>query len=37
MTKKIIQDLKAEQIAKLDKKIPDFKAGDTLRVLFLIV
>ena len=37
MTKKIIQDLKAEQIAKLDKKIPDFKAGDTVRVLCRIV
>ena len=37
MTKKIIQDLKAEQIAKLDKKIPDFKAGDTVRVLCKIV
>ena len=29
--------MKAEQIAKLDKKIPDFKAGDTLRVLCRIV
>ena len=37
MTKKIIQDLKAEQIDKLDTKIPDFKAGDTLRVLCRIV
>ena len=37
MTKKIIEDLKAEQIAKLNKKIPDFKAGDTVRVVVRIV
>lgn len=37
MTKKIIQDLKAEQVAKLGKEIPDFKAGDTLRVVCKIV
>ena len=30
MTKKIIQDLKAEQVAKLNKKIPEFAAGDTV-------
>ena len=28
----LIAELEAEQIAQLDKKIPDFKAGDTLRV-----
>jgi len=28
----IIAQLEAEQIAGLDKKIPDFKAGDTVRV-----
>ena len=28
----LIAQLEAEQIAQLDKKIPDFKAGDTLRV-----
>ena len=37
MTKKILEDLKAEQIAKLNKKIPDFKAGDTVRVVVRIV
>ena len=37
MTKKIIEDLKAEQIAKLNKKIPEFKAGDTVRVVVRIV
>ncbi len=37
MTKKIIEDLKAEQVAKLNKQIPDFKAGDTVRVLVRIV
>ncbi len=28
----LIAELEAEQIAQLDKKIPDFKAGDTIRV-----
>ncbi|PIE06420.1 MAG: 50S ribosomal protein L19 [Rhodobacterales bacterium] len=28
----LIAELEAEQIARLDKKIPDFKAGDTIRV-----
>lgn len=28
----LIAQLEAEQIADLDKKIPDFKAGDTIRV-----
>ncbi len=28
----LIAQLEAEQIAQLDKKIPDFKAGDTIRV-----
>ena len=28
----LIAELEAEQIAQLDKKIPDFKAGDTVRV-----
>ena len=28
----LIAQLEAEQIAQLDKKIPDFKAGDTVRV-----
>ena len=37
MTKKIIEDLKAEQVAKLNKKIPEFKAGDTVRVVVRIV
>ena len=37
MTKKIIEDLKAEQIAQLNKKIPEFKAGDTVRVVVRIV
>ena len=37
MTKKIIQDLKAEQVEKLNKKIPEFSTGDTLRVLCRIV
>ena len=37
MTKKIIEDLKAEQVAKLSKKIPEFKAGDTVRVVVRIV
>ena len=37
MSKKIIEDLKAEQVAKLNKKIPEFKAGDTVRVVVRIV
>ena len=37
MTKKIIQDLKAEQVAKLNKKIPEFAAGDTVCVVCKIV
>ena len=37
MTKKIFDDLKAEQVAKLNKKIPEFKAGDTVRVVVRIV
>ena len=37
MTTKIIRDLKAEQVAKLNKQIPDFKAGDTVRVVCRIV
>ncbi|MGB8623047.1 MAG: 50S ribosomal protein L19 [Paracoccaceae bacterium] len=28
----LIAQLEAEQMAQLDKKIPDFKAGDTIRV-----
>ena len=37
MTKKIIQDLKAEQVAKLNKKIPEFTTGDTVCVVCKIV
>ena len=37
MTKKIIQDLKAEQVAKLNKKIPEFATGDTVCVVCKIV
>ena len=37
MTKKIIQDLKAEQVAKLNKKIPEFAPGDTVCVVCKIV
>ncbi len=33
----IIQELENEQIAKMDKKIPDFKAGDTVKVMYKIV
>lgn len=33
----IIQELEKEQMAKLDKKIPDFKAGDTVKVMYKIV
>jgi len=32
----LIAQLEAEQIAALDKKIPDFKAGDTVRVGFKV-
>jgi large subunit ribosomal protein L19 len=32
----LIAQLEAEQIAALDKKIPDFKPGDTLRVGFKV-
>ena len=28
----LIAELEAEQVAQLDKKIPDYKAGDTIRV-----
>ena len=37
MTKKIIQDLKAEQVEKLNKQIPEFSTGDTVRVVCKIV
>lgn len=33
----IIEQLEAEQIASLGKEIPDFKAGDTVRVGFKII
>ncbi len=33
----IIQELENEQIAKMGKKIPDFKAGDTVKVMYKIV
>jgi large subunit ribosomal protein L19 len=33
----IIQELENEQIAKMDKKIPEFKAGDTVKVMYKIV
>ena len=32
----LIQTLEAEQIASLGKEIPDFKAGDTIRVGFKV-
>ncbi len=32
----LIAQIEAEQIAALDKKIPDFKAGDTIRVGFKV-
>lgn len=32
----LIAQIEAEQIASLDKKIPDFKAGDTVRVGFKV-
>ena len=37
MTKKIIQDLKKEQVEKLNKKIPEFTTGDTVCVVCKIV
>ncbi len=33
----VIEQLEAEQIAALGKNIPDFKAGDTIRVGFKII
>ena len=33
----IIQELENEQKAKLNKKIPEFKAGDTVKVMYKIV
>ena len=33
----VIEQLEAEQIAQLGKDIPDFKAGDTVRVGFKII
>ena len=33
----IIQELENEQMAKLNKKIPEFKAGDTVKVMYKIV
>ena len=33
----IIQELENEQLAKLNKKVPDFKAGDTVKVMYKIV
>ena len=33
----IIQDLENEQIAKMNKKIPAFKSGDTVKVMYKIV
>ena len=33
----IIQELENEQMAKLNKKIPTFKAGDTVKVMYKIV
>ncbi len=32
----LLDMLKKEQVAKMDKKIPDFKAGDTLKVMYRI-
>jgi len=32
----IIAELEAEQISKLDRSIPDFRAGDTIRVGFRV-
>lgn len=36
-TMNLIKELENEQIAKLGKKIPDFKAGDTVKVMYKIV
>lgn len=33
----IIQELENEQMAKLNKTIPEFKAGDTVKVMYKIV
>lgn len=33
----LLQELEAEQIAELGKDIPDFKAGDTVRVGYKII
>ncbi|MBQ9090353.1 MAG: 50S ribosomal protein L19 [Alphaproteobacteria bacterium] len=33
----LIKELENEQIAKLGKKVPEFKAGDTVRVMYKIV
>ncbi len=33
----LIKELENEQIAKLGKTVPDFKAGDTVRVMYKIV
>ncbi len=33
----LIKELENEQIAKSGKKIPDFKAGDTVKVMYKIV
>ncbi len=33
----LIKELENEQIAKLGKKVPDFKAGDTVKVMYKIV
>ena len=33
----LLQQLEAEQIAELGKEIPDFKAGDTIRVGYKII
>ena len=33
----LIKELENEQIAKFGKKIPDFKAGDTVKVMYKIV
>ena len=32
----LIAQIEAEQVAELDKKIPDFRAGDTIRVGFKV-
>ncbi len=33
----LIKELETEQITKLEKKIPDFKAGDTVKIMYKIV